>query len=193
MKGNKKLLVIAALFLFVGVGVATYAIYKTSVSGTATVTAAKWNVKFKNGATELEDNFTVTLSGTDCQNTHVAAGKIAPGATCTKQIVLDAADTEVDVTYTVTAGNVVATKNNTEISTQGANAFTVSLLPATGTIEYNDTDKTATLTLTVAWAGNDGDNTTPTSDVNSYDTALNGATLTVPITLVAKQVPVSNS
>ena len=105
MKGNKKILIVAVLLLLLAVSYSTYAIYKTSVAGNATVTAAKWEVAFKNGNTTLETNYTLAFSTTECTgNAHVKDGKIAPGATCSKIITLDAGTSEVDVTYEVTAG-----------------------------------------------------------------------------------------
>ena len=192
MKGNKKLLVIAALFLFVGVGVATYAIYKTTVSGTATVTAARWEVNFKNtdGST-LEQNYNLVFTGDECSNNHVMTGKIAPGATCTKNISIDATGAEVDVAYEATVtGAVVATKAGNTVAVGSANEFTATLSPATGTIAYNAQTKTATITLTIAWAGLDDSNT---DTINAADTALAGATISVPVKLTAKQVPVSGN
>ena len=190
MKGNKKILVIAVLLLLIAVSYTTYAIYKTAAAGNAEVTAAKWDVKFKNGSTELTNNYTVELTGADCTNTHVAEGKIAPGATCTKEITLDASQAEVDVTYDVTVGTVIAEKGGETVSTTGANAFTATLLnesnETNGTIAYNAGTKTATLTLTVTWAGTENAET-----VDPKDTALSGATIKVPVTLVAKQVPVT--
>ena len=187
MKGNKKILVVAVLLLLIAVSYTTYAIYKTSVAGNANVTAAKWDVVFKNGATELENNYTVTLEGADCTNAHVAQGKIAPGATCTKTITLDASQAEVDVAYNVTVGTVTAKKGEETVTTTGANAFTATLENAnhetSGTIAYSDATKTATLTLTVTWAGTEGADT-----VDPKDTDLSGATITVPVTLTAKQV-----
>ena len=185
MKGNKKLLVVAILLLLITVSFTTYAIYKTSVDANAEVTAAAWAVQFKNGNTVITDDATITLSGSDCTNNHVAEGKIAPGATCTKEITLDATGTEVDVTYTVSTGTVTAEKGGDAVATANANAFTATLSPSTGTIAYNAQSHTATLTLTVTWAGTDDSDT---DTVNDADTALEGATITVPVTLVAKQV-----
>lgn len=183
MKGNKKLLIVAVLLLLVAVSYTTYAIYKTSVAGNAKVTAAAWTAKFKNGETVLTDTFEVTLEGTDCQNAHVMDGKIAPGATCTKIITLDTTGTEVDVTYEATVGTVTATKAGSAVTTTGANAFTATLTPATGTIAYANTGTATQLTLTVAWGGTEGADT-----VDPKDTDLAGATITVPVTLTAKQV-----
>ena len=179
MKGNKKILVIAVLLLLISVSFTTYAIYKTSVAGNAKVTAATWDVKFKNGATELEKNFNLVFEGADCSNAHVTTGKIAPGATCTKTITLDASSSEVDVAYTATAGEVTASTGDTT----NANDFTVTLTPENGTIAYGDATKTKDITVTVQWAG-----TEDATTIDPADTALSGAEITVPVTLVAKQV-----
>ena len=72
MKGNKKILAIAVLLLLIAVSYTTYAIYKTSVAGNAEVTAAKWEVAFKNGQTEVTNNYNLEFSTSDCSNSHVA-------------------------------------------------------------------------------------------------------------------------
>jgi len=193
LKGNKKLLVVAVLLLLIAVSYSTYAIYKTSVQAEATVEAAAWVIEFKDGQTEITSNYTIELSGTDCVNNHVLQGKIAPGAQCTKVITLDATGTEVDVAYTATAGTVTASSGETPVSTTGANAFSAVLTDGgTGVIEYDAANQTAELTLTVSWAGLDDSSASP-EVINPADTSLQGTTITVPITLVAKQVPVASS
>ena len=98
IKGNKKILVIAVLLLLIAVSYGTYAIYRTSLSGNATVTAAKWDIEFKDGTTAIT-NLNVTFTSADCHdNAHVADGVIAPGASCTKNITVNAKDIEVDET-----------------------------------------------------------------------------------------------
>ena len=189
MKGNKKILVIAILLLLIAVSYGTYAIYKSAFSGTATVSTAAWHIAFSDGSENLEDSFNVVFEGTDCHNEHVLDGKIAPGATCTKTITLDASGTEVDVDYTVSVNdsNITVTPSG---STSGANPFTASLSPATGRILYSANDQTATLTLTIEWAGDDDSDT---DTINDADTLLQGKTISVPVTLIAKQVPVTAS
>ena len=191
MKGNKKILIVAILLFLIAVSYSTYAIYKTSVTADATVEAATWSIQFKDGATEITSNYEIVLSGANCTNAHVAQGKIAPGATCTKTITLDATGTEVDVAYTATAGTVTAASGETSVSTTNANVFTAELTDnGTGTISYNANPQTASLTLTVTWAGVD-DSTASEEVINPADTLLQGTTITVPVTLVAKQVPVA--
>ena len=190
MKGNKKILIIAVLLLLIAVTYGTYAIYKTSVAGNATVTAAAWEVQFKNGETQLQDSYTLTFGATDCQNNaHVADGVIAPGATCTKDITLLATGTQVDVTYEVSADNagITATKNSTSVDTTGANEFTATLTNTSGTaldgqILMSENPMSETIRVTLTWAGTEGETVDP------KDTALAGATITVPLTLTAKQM-----
>ncbi len=184
MKGNKKILIVAVLLLLLAVSYSTYAIYKTSVAGNATVTAAKWEVAFKNGNTTLETNYTLAFSTTECTgNAHVKDGKIAPGATCSKIITLDAGTSEVDVTYEVTAGT--PTIGGTAINAN-ANDFDVTITPANGSIPYTATGNARQISLTVelSWDGEDTD-----ENPNAADTAIGEAasTITVPLTLVAKQ------
>lgn len=184
MKGNKKLLIIAVLLLLITVGLTTYAIYKTALSGTGTTTAATWNVSFANGDT-LTENFNLEFGSSDCDqaNNHVVAGKIAPGVTCTKTINVTATDTEVDVLLTATkSGDVTAKKGGSSVDLTNANDFTVGVTtnPTNGIIAYNAETKTATITVSVSWGSEEGEE-------DSYDTALNGATISVPITVTAKQ------
>lgn len=191
MKGNKKILVIAVLLLLIAVSYSTYAIYKTSVTANANVTAATWSVVFKDGQDTIVDDYDLDFGATDCvNNSHVADGKIAPGATCTKTVQIDITGSEVDVAYTVTAdsNNITATKNNASVDTTDANEFTATVTGGSGTIAFDAASKTATITVQLAWGGVDDSTATPSPDViNDADTALNGATITVPLTLVAKQ------
>ncbi len=184
---NKKALIVVALLLLISVSFTSYAIYKSKLDANATVSAAVWDVSFTDSS-EVVLTQNITFTNAECSNNHVAPGKIAPGATCTKTIILDAGSSEVDVAYSATAG--AATVGGSAISSD-ANQFTVSLLPASGTITYSATGaaRKATLTLTVAWGGTDD---SPTDTTNDADTALQGSTITVPVTLIASQVPVSS-
>ena len=180
MKGNKKILVIAILLLLIAVSYGTYAIYKSSAATNAEVTAAVWQVDFLNGQTEVTSSQNLEL--TCANNSHVKDGVIAPGATCTGTLTIDATDTEVDVAYSVTqTGNVLA--DGVALSGD-ENDFTVTITDnGTGQIAYNANPQTATVTVSLAWAGTEDATTT-----DPADTAIQGSTLTVPITVTAKQV-----
>ncbi len=179
MKGNKKILVIAVLLLLIAASYSTYAIYKTSVGTNTTVTAARWDVEFQDNASQAISTTNITFNTTECSSNHVKPGLIAPGATCTKKIKLVATNTEVDVTYTATPGTPKIGTNNVP---DAANDFTVTLTPANGTISHSASEREVELTLTVAWGGDESDTLDPA------DTALQGSTITIPVTLVAKQV-----
>ena len=185
MKGNKKILTIAILVLLITVSFTTYAIYKTSLSGEAQVTAAIWNVTFEDGADTLTAGYTVTLGASDCTSAHVTPGKIAPGASCTKDIVLNINNTEVDVEYAVEVGD--ATVGTATVYETGANEFAATLSPATGSVLYNAANRQKTLTLTVTWDDEDDSAAATPNVINDADTALQGQQITIPLTLVAKQ------
>jgi len=179
MKGNKKILVIAVLLLLIAVSYGTYAIYKSSADTNAEVTAAAWQVEFLNGQTEITSSQNLELT---CQNnSHVKDGVIAPGATCTGTLTIDATGTEVDVAYTVTQDGTVLSDG--QVLSGDENDFTVTVSPANGTILYNAQSQTADVTVTLAWAG-----TEDATTVDPADTAIAGTTLTVPVTITAKQV-----
>ena len=186
MKGNKKLLIVAVLLLLVAVSYTTYAIYKSSQAATAEVRTAKWNIEFTDGENEITDSTNIAL--TCAGNAHTATGVIAPGSNCTGTLVIDANDTEVDVAYTVTNG--VPTLGGTPLSGD-ENDWTVTISPENGTIGYSAAERTATVTVTLAWAGVDDSPvaTGATGDViNNADTELQNQSITVPLTLTAKQV-----
>lgn len=188
MKGNKKILVVAVLLLLIAASYTTYAIYKTTVEGNTSVTAAKWNVSFKDGQTEISEEHDLVL--TCAGNAHTKAGVIAPGANCTGTLTIDADDTEVDVAYTVTNGT--PKKGNTALSGD-ENDWTVTLTGGSGTIGYDtgSNTRTATVTVTLAWAGVDDSTAEAPAEadtINDADTLLAGQTITVPLIMTAKQV-----
>ena len=182
---NKKLLVIAALLLFVGVGMATYAIYKTTASGTATVSAANWSVAFKANNTVIDENTSVNLSDLTWTNSlgTVKDGKIAPGSSATFDVEVDATGSEVDVDYEITVGGVKYNNGTSDVDAP-AGLFTVSASDATGTILYSTTNSMKKIvTVTVTWAGAiDGDATKITNDLT-----LNGKPLKITISVTAAQ------
>ena len=198
-KGNRKFLAIAALLLFVGVGIATYAIYKTSVSGTASVSTANWSVVFKVNNVIIDGNSTtptpVSLStGVTWTNPlgTVAPGKIAPGSTATVQALVDATNSEVDVDYQFTISGVqycsagCGTDNETWTNAP-AGLFTITAADTDtkGTIAYS----TATdamkkqFNIGITWAGQVDDNDAKVAD----DILLNNKPLRINISAVAAQ------
>ena len=174
-KGNKKYLVIAVLLLLLAVSYSTYAIYKSSATGTATASAAAWVVKVNNANIVTSDTYTFTNSDIVWdENTNVASGKIAPGSTGTINLAIDTSGAEVAVDYTVQIGTVtVGSSDNTNTN------FTVSAADSSGTIGVNSDGKT--ISLTVTWTATDSD------QINEADIAMAGNNISIPVTVTLKQ------
>ncbi len=175
MKGNKKVLVIAALLLLISVSFTTYAIYRNSWTGNGTIKAAAWEVKLKKGSNEVQNvNFDasdiVWTTRTGYNNT------IAPGSTGTITYTVDASGSEVDV--------LVSAAIDTESATL-PEGLTITGVSAPATIPYatGEGNMTATITVTVAWAGADSDD----ADKDADDMDFAGDNLSIPMTITAKQ------
>ena len=180
MKGNKKFLAIALLLLLVAVSFGSYAIYKSSASGTTTVSTANWVIKVNTQDIVTSDTFTFSASDVDWSGaTHSkVSGKIAPGDSGTITVLLDATGSEVDVDYTISLGTVTST------GTGSNNNFSVAAAVPTdlsGTIDYNASSMHKSVTFNVVWTAQDND-TANTADVNWAN-----ATITVPVTVTAQQ------
>ena len=182
---NKKLLVIAALLLFVGVGMATYAIYKTTASGTATVNAANWSVAFKANNTVINENTSINLSDLTWTNSlgTVKDGKIAPGSSATFDVEIDATGSEVDVDYEIAVGGVKYNNGTSDVDAP-TGLFTVSAADSTGTILYSTTNSMKkVVTVTITWAGAIDDDATKIAN----DLTINGKPLKITISVTAAQ------
>lgn len=180
-KGNKKLLVIAALLLLVGIGIGTYAIYKASATGNATVSTAAFVVKAND--TNIETgSFTFSASDISWTTTNSAvSGKIAPGATGTITLEIDATGSEVDVDYTVGIGTILVdgvANSNSAFTVTGATSA-----DASGTISYSTTANAMkkTITLNVVWTATDE------ATQNTTDLSMDGIDITIPVTVTAQQ------
>ena len=179
MKGNKKVLVAALLLLLISVSFTTYAIYRTSMSGSGSATGAGWSIKFKNSSgTEVN---TLNFSGTDVHwtiNPSAVAGKIAPGAQGYIDFTIDATGSEVDVYYLA------------ELGSGATDGITVSMSDTSGTalsgeqlLAYAASNMKTTVRVNVAWAGALSD----TAGKDSSDMALAGQSINIPITITARQ------
>ena len=173
---EKIYLILSLLFILLGIGLTTFGIYKLSISGSAEVSTAIWDVVFKDGEDIIEDNFTLVLGENECDDNHVRVGKIAPGVTCSKSILIDASKAEVDVDY-----KLEIIEEGITPSFMDANKLVASLTEDEGSIYMNDLNRSKLITLTVHWNNNEEDN------IDSADTALSGMEITVPVRLVAKQ------
>ena len=171
MKGNKKILLAALLLLLISVTFGTYAIYRSSISGTGTVRAAKWNVKFKKGTTEIQ-NFNFGYNDVTWTSNPGKNNTIAPGATGYIEFEIDATGSEVDVVYTATVEDGVTEGITASVGTTGEQ-----------TITYNATSMKATVRVNVTWNGALTDN----SAKDTSDMELQNTNLSIPIKVVARQ------
>lgn len=172
MKKNKKLLVIAVLLLLVTIGF-SYAIYRSSTTTNGTVNAAAWSVKI-NGTDMDSVNYTFTGANITWTTNPGKAGTIAPGASGYIDIPVDADGSQVDVILTAALG-----------STTLPDGMTVSLSPASQTIDYSATEgqMETTIRVNIAWSGT-------TEDSNSKDgtdKTASGTSISIPVTLTARQ------
>ena len=174
MKGDKKILVLSILVLLLAVCFGSYAIYKSSGTGTGGVDAAAWVVKVNNDDIVTSNTFTlnnITWSGTRYgQN-----GKIAPGDRGTIDIVIDASGSEVGVAYTVDISQISTGNSNLTVAAASGSSLT-------GTIAYGST-MTETVTLDVVWNGVD------TTAANSADVTTAGTSISIPVTVTVTQNP----
>ncbi len=182
MKGNKKILVVAALLLLISISFTTYAIYRESTTANGTVQAAAWSVKVKKASDTGEavafKTANLTFTGADVtwtKNPSKVAGKIAPGATGTLTFTVDATGSEVDVVLTAAMGDVTGLPDG----------MTVEVASGSGeqTIAYNASSMTASVTLNVTWTGTVDD----TAAKDGTDVAAQGKQFTIPVTLTARQ------
>lgn len=172
MKKNKKLLIIAVLLLLVTIGF-SYAIYRSSTTANGTVNTAAWSVKIND--TNMDSvNYTFNGSNITWTSNPGKAGTIAPGATGYIDIPVDADGSQVDVILTAALG-----------STTLPTGMTVSLSPASQTINYSATEgeMEANVRVNIAWAGDIED----ISSKDSSDKTASGTTISIPITLTARQ------
>lgn len=177
MKGNKKILVIAGLVLLLSVCYTTYAIYKSSATGTGSATAAAWVINVNN--TNIKESNTFTLGNiTWATPTYGQNGKIAPGDHGTVTITIDADGSEVAVGYTIAIDTSALTNANITVAAAPGSSLT-------GTIPYSATegDMEETVTLDVIWTGVDS------TSANSADITSSGNAISIPVTVTAVQNP----
>ena len=182
MNGNKKILVIAILLLLISVGFTTYAIYRSSSSVTGNVGLAGWQVEIDGNDIDTSATLTLTLEDfTWTTQTAAVDDKIAPGSVGYVDIPIDATGSEVDVLVTAS----IDTANMTLPA-----GMTVSLQSGddSKTISYSASDMSDSIRINVAWTGTLAD----TSGKDTTDKAAAGTTVSIPITLTARQATVGS-
>lgn len=164
----------------------TFARYTSTVSGTATATAAKWDVKFTKNDADKTTMENATIKLTPKVTTGKAANTIVPGDTGEFDIVIDGSNTEVDFNYSIylTAANEIGANELTGIKFYSDAEMNTEITADTplkeeSTIAFNSEQKK--ITKKIYWKlASDG------SDAN--DTLLAGKTATYTITMSATQV-----
>ena len=187
MKGNKKILVIAALLLLIVATYTTYAIYKSSATGEASISTAAWVVEVE--GTDIVANNTFTVDSITWNTPTIGKNsKIAPGDSGTVDITIDADGSEVDVYYEITFGDLndgTGTVTNDHLSATPHSGSTL-----TGTIPYSATagGMEHTVTLDVTWVAEDD---ATAGGQNEIDIATAAKSLTLPVTVTVRQNPAS--
>ena len=179
MKGDKKILVAAILVLLLAVCFGTYAIYRASENATGSIKAAAWSVKVKD--TDIAStNYTFDASNITWTKLTGYNNTIAPGSEGFIEIPVDADGSQVDVVLTATLG-----------STTLPNGMTATLASNSQTINYSATEGAmeTKVRINIAWAGSESD----TAEKDGTDLAAKGTTLSIPVTLTAKQSLTSHS
>ena len=174
MKGDKKILVLAVLVLLLTVCFGSYAIYRSSATGTGTLKAAAWSVKVK-GTAISSANFDFTFSDINWTTKTGYNNTIAPGSTGTITIPVDATGSEVDVILTAELGQ-ASLPTGMSVSIDGESTKTIAYSTEENAMKTN-------VVLNITWSGSDSDETSK----DTTDLAAAGTNLSIPVTLTAKQ------
>ena len=175
MKGNKKILVAALLVLLLTVCFGTYAIYRASGTATGSIKAAAWSVKV-NGTDIASTNYTFDASNITWTKLTGYNNTIAPGSEGYIEIPVDADGSEVDVILTATLGSTTLPAGMTATIASGNESQRIPYSATEGSMEK-------TVRINIAWAGSEED----TSEKDTKDLETKGTTLSIPVTLAAKQ------
>lgn len=175
MKGNKKVLTLAVLVLLLAVCFTTYAIYRQSANGTGTIKAAKWSVKVDD-ADIASANYTFTAADIHWTTQTGYNDTIAPGSEGYIEIPVDADGSEVDVILTAALGSATLPDGMTATLASGSDSQTIAYSATEGAME-------AKVRINIAWAGAESDSSTK----DGTDLAAQNTTISIPVTLTAKQ------
>lgn len=175
MKGDKKILALAVLVLLLTVCFGTYAIYRSSTTATGSIKAAAWSVKV-NGTDIASANYTFDGSNITWTKRTGYNNTIAPGSEGYIEIPVDADGSEVDVIIAAEMGSATLPDGMTATLASGNDSQTIAYSATEGAME-------TTVRINIAWSGAESDTTTK----DGTDLAAQGTTLSIPVTLTAKQ------
>ena len=175
MKRDNKILVVAILVLLLSVCFGTYAIYRASGSATGSIKAAAWSVKV--GGNDIANvNYTFTAENITWTTRTGYNNTIAPGSAGYIDIPVDADGSEVDVILTAELGSVTVPNGMTVALADGAGSQTIGYSATAGQMEAN-------VRINITWAGAESDDAAK----DGTDLAAQGTTISIPVTLTAKQ------
>ena len=174
MKGNKKILTLAVLILLVAVCFGAYAIYRSAADGEGSVAAANWSVQI-NGSDISSADFDFDASDITWTSLTGYNNTIAPGSEGYIEIAVDADGSEVDVLLSATLDTTNLPTGMTA-TVQGCESQTIIYSATSGAMER-------TIRINIAWAGAESDTTAK----DGTDLAVEGTSLSLPVTLTAKQ------
>ncbi len=175
MKGDKKILVVALLVLLLSVCFGTYAIYRASGAATGSVKAAAWSV-LVDGSDIKNVNYTFDAGDITWTTLTGYNDTIAPGSEGYIEIPVDADGSEVDVILTAELGSTTLPNGMTATLASGAASQTIAYSATAGAME-------TTVRINIAWSGAESD----TAAKDGTDLEAQGTTLSIPVTLTAKQ------
>ena len=175
MKGNKKILTLSVLVLLLAVCFTTYAIYRSSTTATGSVKAAKWSVLVDGTAIESA-NYTFDAGDITWTSLTGYNDTIAPGSEGYIEIPVDADGSEVDVVLEAALGSVTLPNGMTAALATGADSQEIAYSATEGAME-------AKVRINIAWAGA----LTDTESKDTTDKAANDTTISIPVTLTARQ------
>jgi len=175
MKGDKKILVAAILVLLLAVCFGTYAIYRASGNANGSIKAATWSVKV-DGTDIASTNYTFDASNITWTKLTGYNNTIAPGSEGYIEIPVDATGSEVDVVLTATLGSTTLPNGMTATLASGSDLQTIAYSKTEGAMKTK-------VRINIAWSGAESDDAIK----DGTDLAAQGKTLSIPVTLTAKQ------
>lgn len=191
MTTKKKIILLVILLVLVSLVAVisqTYAKYRTTTTGTASATIARWNIKVNDNTiknnTTLTENIKVTFPG----NEYMAPNVVAPTAEGYFDIVIDATEVDVSFDYTIqitenenvkdfiVSGYSIGT-NGTKQQVNGA---------ITNTIAYDAANKEQTIRVYLTWVDSDPDQTMDNAEDTQVTIDLENINLNVSLSFVQK-------
>jgi len=166
----------------------SYAVFYSEISGQTAENLAKWNIIVNNTDVVAGTSQSFTIENLNIeQNPNVAAGKIAPGAAGSFDIVIDPVDTEVSVRYDIAIDTSMLASNITldsvieadgNIITQTAADTYTGVMPlySIGNGYKND------IKINFSWTNDESNNANDTAVGTTFGTKMQ-----VPITVKVSQ------